>query len=359
MIPKTTKMTNKRLLIFPFIFLAMFCFPGAERPSFGREDALSDLFHEKEVTIAVVDSGLGGLSIMAEAAERTWDWRGFRKAHFIFFNALFSNQGGYNSLKSLTEKVSIFDSALRSLEKKYQPDLILIGCNTLSSIYTETFFSKQTEIPVVGIIDAGVELIAQNLKAHPESKVILFATQTTVSQSSHKDRLVEKGFLPERIIFQACPDLVNYIERNYGGSETEMLIFAYVDEALQKIGAHKAPLFVSLNCTHYGYSIGLWRKAFSDLGVTPLAFLNPNSKMIDFLFPAKYSDRYKKTDIFMHVVSMVEIGQEKIASIGTYLNTYSPKTAHALRNYELNGDLFEWSRYIKNREKISSIGSEE
>jgi glutamate racemase len=351
-------MTVQKRMILTLILISLTCSSFADKPYFAREKSLSDIFHKQEVNIAVTDSGLGGLSIMAEAAERIKEWKGFQKVNFFFFNALFSNQGGYNSLKSLTEKVSIFDSALRSLEKKYKPDLILIGCNTLSSIYKETFFSKQTEIPVIGIIDAGVELIAQNLKAHPESKVILFATQTTVSQSSHKDRLVEMGFLPERIIFQACPDLVNYIERNYGGSETEMLILAYVDEALQKIGTHKAPLFVSLNCTHYGYSIELWRKAFSDSGVTPLAFLNPNSKMIDFLFPVKHRSRYKKTDIFAHVVSMVEIGQEKIASIGTYLNTSSPKTAHALRNYELKEDLFEWSQYIKDRKKIPSVGSE-
>jgi glutamate racemase len=342
-------MTGKFLLVLSFILYVMISSSCAEGFSFGLEDVLSDLFHKEEVTIAVVDSGLGGLSIMAEAAERIKDWKGFQKVNLIFFNALFSNQGGYNSLKSLTEKVSIFDSALRNLAKKYQPDLILLGCNTLSSIYEETVFSKHTKIPVVGIIDAGVELIAQNLKACPKSKVIIFATQTTVSQSSHKHRLVEKGFLPERIAFQACPDLVNYIEADYKGNETEMLILAYVDEALQKVGVQKAHLFVSLNCTHYGYSTELWRKAFSDLGITPLALLNPNSKMIDFLFPVNCKNRHKKTDISAYVVSMVEIGQEKIASIGTYLNTFSPETARALKNYELKEDLFEWSQYIQNK----------
>jgi len=359
MIPSTTKTTGYRPLIFSVILLTLICSSSAENPLPDREDALSELFHKEEVTIVVTDSGLGGLSILAEAVERTRDWRGFRKAHFIFFNALFSNQGGYNSLKSLEEKVSIFESALTNLEKNYKPDLILIGCNTLSSIFEDTAFSQRTKIPVVGIIDAGVELIARNLKTHPESKIILFATQTTVSQSPHKDRLIGKGFLPERIICQACPDLVDYIERGYEGDETEMLIYAYVDEALQKIGNRRDPLFVSLNCTHYGYSLDLWRKAFKDLGVTPLAFLNPNSKMIDFLFPVKFRNRYERTETFARVVSMVEIGQEKIASIGTYLNTYSPETAQALTNYELRENLFEWNRYVKDRRKFSSRASNE
>jgi glutamate racemase len=356
MIPKLTKMKGSRLLVLPLIPFILICFSCAEKNSWGREDNFSDFFQKEEVTIGVIDSGLGGLSIMAEAAARTKDWGGFRRVHFIFFNALFSNQGGYNSLKSASEKVSIFNSALRSLEKNFAPNLILIGCNTLSTLFGDTAFFRQSKIPVVGIIDAGVELMSQNLKAHPESRVIIFATQTTVSQSSYKDRLVEKGFLPERIIFQSCPELVDYIERDYKSDETEMLIFAYVDEALKKIGTQRHPLYVSLNCTHYGYSLDIWKKAFNDLGVSPLAFLNPNSRMIDFLFPPKSRNRYKKTDILTRMVSMVEISQEKIASIGTYLKTYSPETARALTNYELRENLFEWKHCIEDRKAIPTVG---
>lgn len=345
-------MTIDSKVISTLILISLICSSSAEKPSFAIEDSLSDIFHKQEVTIAVTDSGLGGLSIMAEAAERTKEWRGFRKANFIFFNALFSNEGGYNSLKTDVEKVSIFDSVLRSLEEDYHPDMILIGCNTLSSIFKETVFSKQTKIPVVGIIDASVELIAQNLKAHPESKIIIFATQTTISQGAHKDRLVEMGFLPERIVPQACPELANYIERDYDGVDTEMLIFAYVDEALQNIGDRRTPLHVSLSCTHYGYSLELWGKAFTNKGIKPIAYLNPNSKMIDFLFPQEYRNRFEGTDISVRIVSMVEIGQEKIDSIGTYLQKLSPQTAHALKNYELKENLFEWKKFIKHGQII-------
>jgi len=351
-------MTVNSRVISIFILISLICSSCAEKPSFASEDSLSDIFQKEEVTIAVTDSGLGGLSIMAEATERTKEWRGFQKSNFIFFNALFSNEGGYNSLKSLAEKVSIFNSALRSLEENHHPDMILIGCNTLSSFFEETAFSKQTKIPVIGIIDSSVELIAQNLKAHPESKIILFATQTTVSQSSHKDRLMEMGFLPERIVSQACPELEEYIERGYDSEATEMLIFAYVDEALQNIGDRRAPLIVSLNCTHYGYSLDLWRKAFTNLDIEPLAYLNPNSKMIEFLFPQKYKNRYKSTDISVRIVSMVEIGQEKIDSIGTYLQKLSPPITHALKNYELKEALFEWKKFIQNGQIIPPVSNE-
>ncbi len=336
-----------KALILLLIFLA--CFSCVESPSLAQEEILHNFFQKEEVTIAVTDSGLGGLSILAEAVERSRVWRGFRKTEFIFYNALFSNQGGYNSLPIHQEKVMVFDSALHSLEDRFQPDLILIGCNTLSAIFDDTAFAEQHRTSVRGIIDAGVELASSSLKENPEAKIILFGTQTTVSQRSHLDRLLKKGFLPERIVYQACPDLVNYIETDYKSDETEMLIYAYVDEALQKIGSNHPPLIVSLNCTHYGYSYELWRGAFKSHGIEPLAILNPNSKMIDFLFPPGTQDRFKKTDISVRVISMVEIDKNKKDSLGYWLQQTSPQTADALKNYELKEDLFEWKSLIKDQ----------
>jgi hypothetical protein len=112
-----------------------------EKQTFARGDNLNDFFQKREVTIAVTDSGLGGLSILAEAAEKMKENKIFRHTHFIFFNSLFSEDGGFNSLKTQKEKVLIFDSALRSLMENCSPDLILIGCNTLSVLYDKTPFS--------------------------------------------------------------------------------------------------------------------------------------------------------------------------------------------------------------------------
>lgn len=325
------------------------CASCAENPTFAREDSFLNFFRRNEVTIAITDSGLGGLSILADAVERTKNWKSFQKVNFIYFNALFSNQGGYNTLETHKEKVSIFDSALNSLEDRCNPDLILLACNTLSIIYDDTSFSKQTKTPVKGIIDTGVNVAYDALKAHPESKIILFATQTTVAQNSHKNQLLKKGFLPERIVYQACPELARYIEADYKGDKTDMLIFAYVDEALQKISDRSAKLLVSLNCTHYGYSIDLWKNAFLCLGVEPVAFLNSNSKMNDFLFRSQYQNRFQNTDTSVRIVSMVKISKKKIQSLGTFFQPFSSQTVEALQEYEWEEDLFEWKSFIKSQ----------
>jgi hypothetical protein len=119
-----------------------------------------------------------------------------------------------------------------------------------------------------------------------------------------------------------------------------------VNEALEKLRPPLPPLFVSLNCSHYGYALPLWEKAFEEAGVRPLAFLNPNSRMTDSLFDEKYLNRYPRTAVRGRVVSMVEISRSKVESLGGWLRAVSPEVAEALRHCEWVPDLFEWEEFI-------------
>lgn len=342
-------MTSKKAVYILFFaaVLSAAHFSCTENKRLQREDNLASFLSKKDVTIVVTDSGLGGLSILADAVERMEQWRAFRSVRFVFFNALFSNEGGYNSLQSREEKIKIFDSSLKSMTALYEPDLIIIGCNTLSVLYDETPFSRITRTPVMGIVTSGVDLISSQMRSSPEAVALIFATQTTLEEGEYRQKLIQKGFLSERIKEQACPDLVPYIERGFDSPETEMLIFAYVDEALQKIRADRSSLIISLNCTHYGYSLELWKKAFASLGVKPLVFLNPNTTMNDFLFPPKIRGRFTDIDMTVEVVSMIEISNEKTASIGGWLERISPRTSYALKKYTLNKNLFPWKKFIQ------------
>ena len=331
-----------------FGLLAMFLIH--EAPSgieYQKSDDLNVFFAKRQVTIAVTDSGLGGLSIMAEAAARLKEAKIFENVRLVFSNALFSNESGYNSLKKRSEKIVVFDSALESLEKNYRPDLILLGCNTLSVLFQDTPFSKRTKIPVIGIVDAGVGLFLRALKTNPDASLILFGTETTIGEGEHKRKLMEAGIPEKRIIAQACPELASYIENGYQSDETGLLITSYVDEALTKLADPKAPVYAGLVCTHYGYSLSQWNKAFEGRGQKSLGILNPNSEMLNFLFESEYKNRVKKTEISARLVSMVEIAANKKKSLGKWLDKVSPEVAAALANYELKPDLFKWQEYIK------------
>ena len=308
---------------------------------------LGPVFAKPDVTIAVADSGLGGLSIMAEAAARLKEARVFKSVNLVFFNALFSNDSGYNSLRTREEKIAVFNSALEALAGKYRPDLILVGCNTLSVLTGETRFFRATKIPILDIVGPGVDMIADGLKKSPKSAVIILGTETTIAEGEHKKRLLERGFPEARIVTQACPELASYIEKDPKSEDTALLIESYVDEALAKIKERNAPKLVSLNCTHFGYSLDLWKKAFDNRGIKSIVMINPNSKMTDVLVPPAPVRRYAASAVSTKVVSMVEISKQKIEALGDWLRKISPETADALARYELKPDLFEWKRYIK------------
>ncbi len=329
------------------IFLGLIPLSAGSLAGGQKASALEAFFAKREVTIAVTDSGLGGLSIMAEAAARLKEAKIFESVNLVFFNALFSNDSGYNSLKSREEKIAVFDRALRALDRTCRPDIILVGCNTLSVLLDETAFFKASKIPLLGIVEPGVDLIALGLEKEPGATVIILGTETTIAEGEHKKRLLERGVGEERIVVQACPELASYIEKDPAGEDTELLIESYAEEALARVKNPKVPLFVSLNCTHFGYSLDGWKKAFEGRTSSPLAFLNPNSKMTDVLIPPKYAHRFAACAVRAKAVSMVEISRQKIDALGPWLRKISPETADALAGYEWKRDLFVWKTFMK------------
>ena len=301
---------------------------------------LDRFFRKKTVTIAVTDSGLGGLSVMADAVSRMKMAGVFKSVDFVFFNALFSAGGGYNTLARREDKLAILESALEGLEKRYRPDLILIACHTLSTLYDDTPFARRAEVPVVGIVGAAVEMIAAGLRAEPGAAVILFGTPTTISERAHERGLEAAGIAPDRIITQACPELESFIERDCASEETGLLISGFVDEAVRKMPAPRRPVLAALCCSHYGYSLPLWTRAFAEAGVEPLGVLNPNGRMADFLFGPERAGRFPGTKVTARVVSMVQISPETVLSLGGWLERLSPETAAALAAYQFVPDLF-------------------
>ena len=303
---------------------------------------LPGLLEKESITIVVTDSGLGGLAVLADAAEKFRQHPVFKQVDLVFFNALFTDQSGYNGLQTREEKLEVFSSALQSMQDRYAPDIILVACNTLSVLIADTEFARTSSVPVVGIVDDGVEQIAEQLRDQPTARNIIFATQTTVDEGTHKNQLLELGFTDDQVLTQSCPQLTLYIEQGYDSEYTEMLIDAYVDEAISSMDEKDGPLSVSFNCTHFGYSMDSWMQAFASRGIEVSAFLDPNARMIDFLLPENLQQRYTESVIKVKVVSMIDIPADRQGSIGRWLHSTSPVTEAALRNFELKHDLFQW-----------------
>ncbi len=65
---------------------------------------------------------------------------------------------GYNHFETLERRVRVFDNALRAMDR-FDPDQILIACNTLSVIYSHTPFARETNKKVREIVSHGVEML--------------------------------------------------------------------------------------------------------------------------------------------------------------------------------------------------------
>ncbi len=291
-------------------------------------------------TILVTDSGLGGMSVFARIAAHLARKSPWQDISLIYFNAWPEQNKGYNHFETMDQRAGIFNNALNVMEN-FNPDIILIACNTLSVIYPFTPYSQNTGTTVSGIIDHGVQLIHENLMANPDSHVIIFGTPTTIAQKTHQRKLIEMGIDPDRITSQGCIDLAGKIERNPFSSDVSKMINENISTAASKIRHPVGKVYAALCCTHFGYCRTLFQDALSKHVKREVIILNPNERMADHVMETSGETSTFSPDINMHVVSRVFWEPERIDAYVKLLKDISPETVKALAEYELNPDLFK------------------
>ncbi|MDD5728271.1 MAG: aspartate/glutamate racemase family protein [Victivallales bacterium] len=231
------------------------------------------------IKILVTDSGIGGVAFTAKLFELVKRERYFEKAEIIFFNCRPADNSGYVPLANDFRRAEVFSRALYAMAERFQPDRIIIACNTLSALYEMTEFAQSQPVPVTGIIEAGVSEIAGLLAAHPEMHMLLFATPVTVSSGVHKNRLDKREIDPGRLHYQACPGLPEAISRGARSGEVRKLIRQFMDEAGNRMAGEKFAL--SLLCTHFPYSLPFFAEFAACYSGFSGDILNPDSALAD------------------------------------------------------------------------------
>ena len=330
--------------------------------------------------IAIVDSGLGGLSICALLAQRLFDTTSHTNhanrpqtsaLEIKYINAVPENDWGFNQMESRQQKIFFFDKVLSGIDKWYQPDFIFIACHTLSVLLEETIFFREKQSQgsgtrLVGMIPVGVCQIVQHLSSNPSSAVIVFAAETTIEESIYATKLKKAGIAHNRIVSQALPGLASMISNDPEGKQVLQAISIFVKKALLQMVQPGKALYAFLGCTHYGFQAKLFEKAFQALGYQVL-ILNPNeaaSQQITTQIASQeigrgdasapvHSSRQIKThemlqkkidpqlSIFsLEFISRYALPDSEVATLSCFLAPLSPKTVHALQNYTLKPDLF-------------------
>jgi glutamate racemase len=294
--------------------------------------------------VLVTDSGLGGLSVCGDLERRALACKAFQSVEIVFCNALPEANLGYNNLDSPQRKARVFSDALRGMVKWYEPDVVLIACNTLSVVYPDTDISRTLKVPVIGIVDLGVDMIVERLQQQPASCAVVLGTETTISAGTHRTKCLAKGIDSARIVTQPCAELAAEIQTNPRGEGAKNLIDLYVEEAVSHLPKGGNRVIAALCCTHYGYCAEMFSQAFAAAGRKDVAVVNPNEKMADLLFAPAMTNRFRAPGVAVKVVSRALLSPDETRAISALLEKDSPRTAAALRQYERKADLFPFRR---------------
>ena len=184
--------------------------------------------------IAVIDSGLGGISVLAHLLAQ------LPNEDFVYFG---DNANAPYGSKKTDEVLSLTLDNIKMLEEKYFVKAVVIACNTATGAAASKCREIYPHMPIIGIEPAIKPAVTLSGKEAPS--VLVMATPLTLSQEKFVN-LAEKYNPNANLIPLPCPGLSQVIED--GGDEKaldEMLTGLFADVKTEEIDA------VVLGCTHY------------------------------------------------------------------------------------------------------------
>ena len=284
------------------------------------EKTCRNLLHNggRQVRIAVCDSGLGGLDIAA----RLWSKGG--AGELFYFNVWPEVDRGFGKMEP-EERVQVWERAFDGI-MAYSPDLLVIGCNTLSVVHRRSSRLGDPRCPVVDIVDAAVDVCGTFLRENPGRKLLILGTAETVNSGCYRNMLIDSGIAPERIGGLPLPGLATLIENDpFSDSVRERMKSGLAELPSSDLSSHA----LGLCCTHFGYVSELWHEIFR-----PAALLNPNENILkNVAFPREGEG------ITVRFISRIPLSESKIAAMKG-LFAAAPPVAEALVHYEYVPDLY-------------------
>ncbi|MBD3842668.1 MAG: glutamate racemase, partial [Campylobacterales bacterium] len=128
---------------------------------------------------AVFDSGIGGLTVVKSLLENKL----FEQ--IIYFGDTARVPYG------VKDKNTIVRYSLEALEffKNFDVDILIIACNSVSA-YALDELRANSSIPVVGVIESGVQALVNN-QVQKDAKVLVLGTNATVKSKKYEEKLLD------------------------------------------------------------------------------------------------------------------------------------------------------------------------
>jgi glutamate racemase len=231
--------------------------------------------------ILVFDSGLGGLTVYRAVVAARPD------ADFVYVADDAGFPYGAVAEPKLVERVTgLFDDLIAA----QRPDLIVIACNTASTIVLPAL-RKRFTVPFVGTVPA----IKPACAASVTKRVSVLGTEATVARE-YTRALIRDYAGDCRVKLVGSKKLAGYAEDDLAGAEVS-------DDAISE---EISPIFVEdgartdtvvLACTHYPLLLDRLKK----LAPWPVNFVDPAPaiarRVVDLLGPPRSSDDFGSTGV--------------------------------------------------------------
>jgi glutamate racemase len=207
-------------------------------------------------TILVFDSGLGGLTVFREVVKARPDARYVYVADDAFFP--YSSHGE-------AELVDRVVALMGDLIEQERPDLIVIACNTASTLVLPHLRARFS-VPFVGTVPA----IKPACAASVSKRVSVLGTEATVSRE-YTRALIRDFANGSDVTLVGSARLAGYAEAELNGTPMDDSAIRREIEACFVDESGRRTDMIVLACTHYP----LLLERFNRLAPWPVSFLDP------------------------------------------------------------------------------------
>lgn len=199
--------------------------------------------------IGVFDSGIGGMTVLKELI------KAFPHEQYVYIGDTANVPYGTKS----HEKIRELCRDIIGFLKNRQLDLLVVACNTASSLALN-IFKSQLPIPVIGVVEPGVEAVVDTFQRLPHEnnrRILILGTRATIASQVYS-REIRKHIVFNEISEQACPLVAPMIEE---GWIDHSILLDTVKEYVSKYNNDKVPGIALLACTHYPWAQKIFEQA--------------------------------------------------------------------------------------------------
>ena len=217
---------------------------------------------EERMKIGVFDSGYGGLTVLARCLEAV-EPQG-KAPTFVYYAD--SDYAPYGE-RSAAEVQALTQRAIRFLIEEEQVALVIIACNTATSLAIETL-RAECSIPIIGI-EPAIKPASQHREA---GEMILVTATPLMTQSERLNRRIQELGLENRVERLALPGLVQIAEHpTLTWEEKQVAAKDYLEAMIPQQLSRRCGSVV-LGCTHFPIFLSAYQAVFESRGHSKVYF---------------------------------------------------------------------------------------